>query len=110
MGPVFAASIRHGLKNGFPTALSVQLESLLGDIAYACIGLVAAGYLSQFPMIGSSLNIVGAAVMFWLAFNSVQNVISPQLPSDRSRGNAGAFATGALLSFSNVDPFYPRST
>lgn len=103
MGPVFAATIRHGLKNGFPAALSVQLGSLLGDMAYACSGLVAAGYLSQFPMIGRSLNVIGAAVMFWLAFNSLQNVVSPRFPSDKSRGNAGAFATGALLSFSNVD-------
>ncbi|PYR24022.1 MAG: chemotaxis protein, partial [Acidobacteria bacterium] len=44
-GPVFAETVRQGVRGGFRSALAVQLGSLVGDALWAVVGLTGVGLL-----------------------------------------------------------------
>lgn len=103
MGPVFAASLRHGLASGFGAALSVQLGSLVGDLAYAGVGLGGAALLSRAAGVETLVNLAGAALMLWFAWDAATKLWRPRPIGPASPGGVGGFAAGAAISFANVD-------
>ena len=46
-GAVFTETLRRGVRGGFGPALAVQIGSLVGDAAWAVLGLVGVGALFQ---------------------------------------------------------------
>ncbi|MEI4263811.1 LysE family transporter [Roseovarius sp. D0-M9] len=101
-GAIFAESLRRGIKSGFAPACAVQLGSLIGDFAWAVLGLLGAAALFTLPYVELPLALAGAALLLWLAWQSLRDAIGPIPEFDPSEGKPGsAFAVGAALSLSN---------
>ena len=71
-GPVFAETVRRGVRGGFRPALAVQIGSLAGDAAWALLGLAGVGLLLQLRSIRTPIGIAGAIYLLWLAWESWQ--------------------------------------
>jgi chemosensory pili system protein ChpE len=101
-GAIFAESLRRGIRGGFSPAFAVQIGSLVGDFTWAVLGLLGAAALFTLPNVEVPLALAGAALLFWLAWQSFRDAISPVPEFDPSSGRAGsAFVVGAALSLSN---------
>jgi threonine/homoserine/homoserine lactone efflux protein len=103
IGPVFAATIRYGLANGYQAALSVQLGSLLGDIFWALIGLFGIGLLAQIEELRVGLGLVGVTCLIWLGINALRKAWRSHPQESRSSGLPSGYVMGAALSLSNVN-------
>jgi chemosensory pili system protein ChpE len=104
-GVVNAESLRRGLAHGYLAALLLQLGSLIGDCTWAVLALAGAAYLVQSHVARLALGLVGAALLFWLAWRALRDALRD---ASRGRGPVGGqaphrghFATGALLSLTN---------
>ena len=102
-GPVFAETLRHGVRGGFRPALQVQLGSLVGDATWALLGLAGAGLALQLGAWRVPLGLAGAAYLLWLSWDSWKAsrqdaVIAVDLTST---AGSRAFRSGALLSLTN---------
>ena len=73
-GAVFAETIRHGMTGGYRAALSVQFGSLVGDAAWAALGLAGIGLLLQEDALKIPVGVAGAGYLAWLAWDSWQAV------------------------------------
>lgn len=101
-GAIFSESLRRGIKGGFSPAFAVQIGSLVGDFAWAVLGLLGAAALFALPYVELPLALAGAALLFWLAWQSLRDAIGPIPEFDPSAVKPGsAFAVGAALSLSN---------
>ena len=101
-GAIFAESLRRGIKGGFSPAFAVQIGSLIGDFAWAVLGLLGAAALFTLPYVELPLALAGAGLLFWLSWQSLRDAASPVPEFDPSAGKPGsAFAVGAALSLSN---------
>jgi threonine/homoserine/homoserine lactone efflux protein len=101
-GAIFAESLRRGIKGGFSPAFAVQIGSLVGDFTWAVLGLLGAAALFTLPHVELPLALAGAALLFWLAWQSLRDALSPVPEFDPSSGRPGsAFVVGAALSLSN---------
>jgi chemosensory pili system protein ChpE/L-lysine exporter family protein LysE/ArgO len=69
-GAVFAETVRAGVRGGFKSALAVQIGSLVGDAAWAILGLIGVGLLLQLEALQTPVGIAGAVYLIWLAYNS----------------------------------------
>ena len=69
-GPVFAETVRQGIRGGFRSAFSVQLGSLVGDAIWAAIGLIGVGLLLQLESLRLPISVASVAYLLWLAWNS----------------------------------------
>jgi excisionase family DNA binding protein len=56
-GPVFAATLRHGVRGGFRPALAVQIGSLVGDALWAVLGLAGVGLLATLESLRTPMSI-----------------------------------------------------
>src|SRR5213593_3677269 len=72
-GPVFAETVRQGVRGGFRSALSVQLGSLVGDALWAIVGLVGVGFLSRVEVLRTPISVAGVGYLLWLAWNAWQS-------------------------------------
>jgi chemosensory pili system protein ChpE/L-lysine exporter family protein LysE/ArgO len=100
-GPVFAATVRWGVRGGFRPALLVQLGSLAGDALWAMIGLAGIGLLSSVGALRMPIAVAGAAYLLWLGWDSWRASRQP-LPLAASGGEARtAVRSGVLLSVTN---------
>jgi chemosensory pili system protein ChpE/L-lysine exporter family protein LysE/ArgO len=102
-GAVFAETIRRSLDGGYQPALAVQFGSLVGDAAWAILGLAGIGILLQSETLKVPVGIGGAAYLAWLAYDSWRDsATQPSAPADGA-GNAalGAMRSGVVLSLSN---------
>lgn len=99
-GAVFAETIRHGLAGGYRAALSVQFGSLVGDAAWAVLGLAGIGLLLQADSLRIPVGIAGAGYLAWLAFDSWQASRSEAEVTAANQG-ASAMRSGVVLSLSN---------
>ena len=101
-GPVFAETVRRGIRGGYRTALAVQAGSIIGDAAWAAIGLVSIGLLLQLDVLRVPIGVAGSAYLVWLAFDSWKSaqhefsLASPE-PADHREG----LTAGLLLSLTN---------
>jgi chemosensory pili system protein ChpE/L-lysine exporter family protein LysE/ArgO len=68
-GPVFAETVRQGMRGGFRSALAVQIGSLVGDMNWAVIGLVGTGLLLQLQSLRGPISVASMAYLLWLARN-----------------------------------------
>jgi threonine/homoserine/homoserine lactone efflux protein len=103
-GPVFAESLRQGLKGGFRPALFVQFGSLVGDLAWALAAFGGLGLIFTVPAFRLPLELAGATFLFWLAWDSFRS--APDYPvldmaTEPPRAAVGALASGVILSVTN---------
>ncbi len=104
-GAVFAETLRRGLRGGYGPAFAVQVGSLVGDFTWAVLGLAGAGALFALPHVETPLALAGAALLLWLAAQSVRDGLAP-VPVFDPNEPAGAadktgIAVGAAMSLSN---------
>lgn len=101
-GAVFAETIRRGVDGGYRPALAVQVGSLVGDAAWAVLGLVGIGILLQAGMLKIPVGIGGAGYLAWLAWDSWRESMTPPTPDAADAPAAGnALRSGAILALSN---------
>ena len=102
-GAVFAETIRRGLDGGYRPALAVQFGSLVGDAAWAVLGLAGIGILLQSDMLKVPVGIGGALYLAWLAWDSWRDSMAtpPEPGTGQGSAAAGALRSGVILSLSN---------
>jgi len=104
-GPVFAETVRQGVRGGFRSALAVQIGSLVGDVSWALIGLVGVGLLLQLDSLRVPISIAGAIYLLWLARNAWQasrGEFAIQTTTADGVDDRLAFRSGILLSLTNT--------
>jgi chemosensory pili system protein ChpE len=101
-GAVFAATVRAGVRDGFRSALDVQLGSLVGDASWALLGLLGVGLLLQAEGLRFPIGVAGAIYLTWLAFDSWR-AASQEFSIEPSKQVAPrkALREGMLLSITN---------
>ena len=102
-GAVFAETIREGVRGGFKPALAVQLGSLVGDAAWAILGLVGVGLLLQLQGLRLYIGSAGALYLLWLAVDAWRAAgrgLSVE-PIDKSPNVHKAARAGVILSLTN---------
>lgn len=103
-GAVFAESLRRGLRGGFGPAFAVQIGSLVGDFAWAVLGLLGAAALFSLPVVQTPLALLGAAFLAWLAWQALRDGLAPMPTFDPTAAPARrgpALLSGVVLSLSN---------
>jgi chemosensory pili system protein ChpE len=112
-GPVFAETLRRGLRGGYWPAFDVQIGSIVGDATWAIVGLTAAGALLAIPAVRTPLALVGAFYLLWLGAQGLRDafrasrapVAAAAFPGDSAElaavHRAGAVRAGVLLSLTN---------
>lgn len=103
-GAVFAETLRRGLRGGYGPAFAVQVGSLVGDFTWAVIGLAGAGALFTLPHVETPLALAGAALLAWLAAQSIRDGLSavPTFDPNQPQGShRSALGVGAAMSLSN---------
>lgn len=102
-GPVFAETVRQGVRGGYAPALAVQIGSLAGDALWALLGLAGVGLLLQLQSLRVPIGIAGAAYLLWLAWDawraSTREFIVPVI--DEKAHSRKAVRSGVLLSLTN---------
>lgn len=100
-GAVFAETVRQGVRGGFKPALMVQLGSLVGDAAWAILGLLGIGLLLQLDWLRAPVGVAGVIYLIWLAVDSWRAASREfrvdRLDSQRRR----ALRAGVILSVTN---------
>ena len=108
-GPVFAATLRYGVRGGFRPALAVQIGSLVGDGVWAILGLAAVALLGQLDPLRTPIAIAGIAYLCWLAWDSWHASMHDAATASGGDLDSGALRTrdraairsGVLLSLTN---------
>lgn len=102
-GPVFAATLRHGVRGGFRPALAVQVGSLVGDALWAVLGLAGVGLLATLESLQVPIGIAGGLYLVWLARDAwVASRHEFTLEGVAEGGNSdAALRSGVLLSLTN---------
>ncbi|SOD90268.1 LysE family transporter [Caenispirillum bisanense] len=101
-GAVTAETLRRGLARGFGPAFAVQVGSLIGDAAWAVVGLTGAGILMQVGAVKAVLGAAGVALLAWLGLQALRDALRGGLPeADPDASPRGDFLAGAALSLTN---------
>jgi len=102
-GPVFAETVRQGVRGGFRSALAVQFGSLVGDALWAVAGLVGVGLLLQLKWLRAPISIASVVYLLWLAWNAWQASRREFAVSVTFDGveHRQALRSGVLLSLTN---------
>lgn len=102
-GPVFAETVRRGVRGGFRSALAVQFGSLVGDALWAVVGLVGVGLLLQLEWLRAPISVASLVYLVWLAWNAWQASRSEFTVSVTLDGtdHRQAWRSGVLLSLTN---------
>jgi chemosensory pili system protein ChpE len=102
-GPVFAETVRRGVRGGFRPALAVQIGSLAGDALWAVLGLAGVGLLVQLESLRVPIGIASVIYLLWLARDSWQastREFALTLAGDGGHSRE-ALRSGVLLSLTN---------
>ena len=100
-GPVFAATLRHGVRGGFRPALAVQVGSFAGDAVWAVLGLAGVGMLGRLESLRLPIGVAGVAYLCWLAWDAWQTSRREFAVTDDTDRSETAFRSGILLSLTN---------
>lgn len=102
-GPVFAATVRQGVRGGYRPALAVQVGSLAGDALWAVLGLAGVGLLLQLESLRVPIGIAGAAYLLWLAWDAWRASTREFIVqvTDEGAHSRKALRSGILLSLTN---------
>jgi chemosensory pili system protein ChpE len=106
-GPVFTESLRRGVRGGFGPALAVQVGSLVGDAAWAVLGLAGAAAMLTQPELHIPLTVAGCLVLLLLGLQGVRDAVKPrsrQIAAQVTRSSIlrGPLTAGALISLASV--------
>ena len=102
-GPVFAETVRQGVRSGFRSALAVQIGSLAGDTVWAVLGLAGVGLLVQLESLRVPIGIAGVAYLLrlaWEAWRASTREFTVSVMGDRGHRRK-ALRSGVLLSLTN---------
>lgn len=102
-GAIAAESLRRGMRGGFSPALAVQIGSLVGDFAWAVLGLLGAAALFSLPFVDTPLSLAGALFLGWIAWQALQDGLAPvpEFSAPAQGLDKSALKTGVTLSLSN---------
>jgi chemosensory pili system protein ChpE len=100
-GPVFAETVRRGIRDGFRSALAVQVGSILGDAVWAVLGLMGVGLLMQLESLRRPVAIAGAAYLLWLARGAWLESRRDFTVNATGKSSHEALQSGILLSLTN---------
>ncbi|HEV2529954.1 MAG TPA: LysE family transporter [Thermomicrobiales bacterium] len=101
-GPVNTETIRRGLALGFRPALNVQIGALLGDCAWAILGLTGAFALTSWSGVGTALELVGAVFLLILARDALCSARASRTASPAPTTPAGKhLLVGLTFSLAN---------
>lgn len=104
-GAVNAEALRRGLRDGVWPAVLVELGALLGDLAWAAVGLTGAALLLQARPLRIAIGLAGAAFILRMAGRAVIDALGRR--GDHAAGDAaaparrGAFMTGTVFGLAN---------
>jgi chemosensory pili system protein ChpE len=102
-GPVFAETVRQGVRGGFRLALLVQIGSLVGDALWAVLGLASVGLLWQLEPLRVPIGVAGVVYLLWLAWEAwraAQREFAWSVTPD-GISRRRALRSGVLLSLTN---------
>ena len=102
-GPVFAETVRQGIRGGFRSALSVQIGSLLGDALWAGVGLLGVALLLQLETLRTPISVASIIYLLWLAshaWRASRNEFAASLAPDET-DHRQAWHSGVVLSLTN---------
>lgn len=101
-GAVLAETLRQAARGGFPSALGVQVGSLVGDATWAVLGLCGVGLLLQVQGLAVPLGAAACAYMLWLAFCAWTAPVTPyEGGTAQDVAPRGALFHGAAISLTN---------
>ena len=100
-GPVFAETVRRGVRDGFRSALAVQIGSIAGDAVWAVLGLMGVGLLLQRESLRLPIAIAGVAYLLWLARGAWRESRRDFTVNATGRSSHKALKSGILLSLTN---------
>jgi chemosensory pili system protein ChpE len=100
-GAVAVEALRRGIHRGFTGALFVQLGSLVGDAAWAILGLSGVARLATSRQASVVLGTAGVLLLLGLAARALVDAWTGTLPRPKDVSARGDFAAGAVLSLSN---------
>ncbi len=100
-GAVNTEALRRGLLRGFHAALLVQTGSLVGDGAWAVVGLTGAAVLVRYDAVAVALGLAGAGFLFALARASLAGAVSGREPTEAPARTGGDFAVGLVFGLAN---------
>ena len=106
-GPLFAETVRRGVRGGFRPALAVQLGSLAGDALWAVLGLAGVGLLARMEALRAPIGAAGILYLLWLAWDAWRastrdfTVDTAADPARTSTHHRQALRSGVLLSVTN---------
>lgn len=102
-GPVWAESLRRGLTGGFGPAFAVQIGSLVGDAAWAVLGLLGASLMIDTPLLMSLLSLAGGALLVHMGVQGLRDALRAPVAAPRPiiGQTKGALLAGAGLSLGN---------
>jgi len=101
-GAVFAETVRQGVRGGFRPAFQVQAGSLVGDAAWAILGLAGIGLALQLDALRWPLGLAGAAYLAWLSWDSWKAArVEHTMDAGAATAAQGALKKGMALSLTN---------
>jgi chemosensory pili system protein ChpE/L-lysine exporter family protein LysE/ArgO len=102
-GPVFAETVRRGVRGGFRPAFAVQIGSLTGDALWAILGLAGVGLLLQLSWLRGPVGIAGVAYLLWLAWDTWRASTTELKLNSSDVGDRSQMAlrSGIVLSLTN---------
>ncbi|GLV59320.1 chemotactic transduction protein ChpE [Dictyobacter sp. S3.2.2.5] len=103
-GAITAQLLRRGLKQGFFSALLLQLGALIGVTLWALIAFIGAAMLAHNTPVRLVLGIIGILLLLLLAWQALRDAYRGQLTEAKGASARGDFALGAALSLANPLP------
>ena len=102
-GPLFAANITHGLKNGTKAGIKIAIGHSL--VEFPLVILLGIGILSMevFPEFRTIISILGAITLFVFAFLQIKTILNKNKRIS-TKLKQGPIITGILLS--GLNPFF----
>lgn len=100
-GAVFTETVKQGVNGGFRPALAVQIGSLVGDAAWAILGLLGVGILFQLEWLRWPVGVAGVIYLLWLSWDSWRAAGREFAVERGSAQNQRALRAGVMLSLTN---------
>lgn len=102
IGPINAAQLDRGLKNGFLHAWLIGLGSVVADVIYMCAVYFGMVHFIEIPLVKAFLWLFG---FFVLVYTGIEGIVSAvQIGISKNERNASylkTFLTGFLMALSN---------
>ena len=94
-------AFRRGVKGGFKPAFSLELGSCIGDLAWAVVALTGLAILVRDRNIQIALSLIGAAMLFYLAYRAFRDVCLTDIEGVRVDSGGREFVAGMIVSLCN---------